>query len=141
MASNFLLYEVHQKLNEIFQCEGYVPFAGLALLIYSDFYQLSPVRRLSVYTSASSMKGYLSLDLCENFRIAELTDFIRKKRNNDFISLLNKNRKGEIDRNVEKASRFLTKMIYHTQHIVCIYLLKVILLENSKFTKSQKSID
>ena len=58
MVSNALSYEVHQRLNEIFQCDHNVPFAGLPVLICGDFYQLPPIRGLSIYTSASSMTEF-----------------------------------------------------------------------------------
>ena len=63
MVSNALFYQVHQSLNEMFQCDSDIPFSGLAILICGDLYQLPPVRRLQIYASTSSMKGHLSLKL------------------------------------------------------------------------------
>ena len=121
MVSNALFYQVHQRLNEIFQCDTNIPFAGIPVLICGDFYQLSPVRGLPVYANASSKKGNLSLDLWRNFRMAELTELMRQSGYSRFISLLNKIRKGEIDSNVEKTfiSRFVNKddLSYPPMHI------------------------
>ena len=78
MVSNALFYRVHQKLNEIFQCDSNIPFAGLPVLICGDFYQLPTVKGLPVYANSPSMKGYLNLDLWRKFRIAELAEVIRQ---------------------------------------------------------------
>ena len=56
----FFFYQVHQKLNEIFECESNVAFARLLVLVFGDFYQLLPVRGLRVYAIASSVKGNLT---------------------------------------------------------------------------------
>ena len=57
------------------------------------------------------MKGYQSLHLRKNFRMAELTEVMRQTGDSNFISLLNKIWKGEIYSNVEKGfiSRFVNK--------------------------------
>ena len=46
MASNVLLYQVHQKLNDIFGCSAELPFAGLPVLACGDLYQLPPYNAL-----------------------------------------------------------------------------------------------
>ena len=58
------------------------------------------------------MKGYLSLNLSINFRMAKLTEVMRQRGYKNFISQLNKIWKGEIDSNLEKAliSRFINKI-------------------------------
>lgn len=111
MVSNALFYQVHQRLSEIFLCDSNIPFAGLPVFICGDYYQLPPVRGLPVAASLPSMKGYLSLDLLTNFGMAELTEVMRQKGDSNFISRLNKIRKGEIDSNIRKAltCRFVNK--------------------------------
>ena len=111
MVSNALFYQVHMRLNETFQCESNITFAGLPVLISGNFQQLPPVAGLSIYTSASSMEGYLGSNLWINFRMTQLTEVMRQRGYNNFISQFNKIRKGEIDSKVEKAliSRFINK--------------------------------
>ena len=56
----FFFYQVHQKLNEIFECESNVAFARLLVLVFRDFYQLLPVSGLQNYAIESSVKGILT---------------------------------------------------------------------------------
>ena len=59
-----------------------------------------------------------------NFRMTELTEVIRKRGDNNLISLLNKIWEEEIDSNVEKAliSRFVNKnYLSYTTHSVHIF--------------------
>ena len=57
------------------------------------------------------MEGYLGSNLWINFRMTQLTEVMRQRGYNNFISQFNKIRKGEIDSKVEKAliSRFINK--------------------------------
>ena len=57
------------------------------------------------------MEGYLGTNLWIIFRMTQLTEVMRQRGYNNFISQFNKIRKGEIDSNVEKAliSRFVNK--------------------------------
>ena len=77
IVSNILFFQVHRRLNEIFGCGGNVRFSGLPVLVCGDFYQLPPVGGLPMYANASSMKGYLNIDLWRNFKFAELAEVMR----------------------------------------------------------------
>lgn len=56
----FFFYQIHQKLNGIFECESNVAFARLLVLVFGDFYQLLPVSGLRDYAIESSVKGTLT---------------------------------------------------------------------------------
>ena len=53
MVSSVLFYQVNQQLNEIFGYSGNEPFAGLPVIVCGDFFQLPPLKGLSVYSSAA----------------------------------------------------------------------------------------
>ena len=59
MVSSMLLYQVNQRLNEIFGYSDQLPFAGMSVIVCGDFYQLPPVRGLPLYSSTTSIKGLL----------------------------------------------------------------------------------
>ena len=112
MVSGMLLYQVNQRLNEIFGYSDQLPFAGLSVIVCGDFYQLPPVRSLPIYISSTrSIKSLLILDLWRKFKMAELTEVMRQRENYQFINILNKIREGEIDEDVELTlkSRFFIK--------------------------------
>ena len=44
MVLSVLLYQVHQRLNEIFEVSTNLPFARLPALVCGDLYQLPPVK-------------------------------------------------------------------------------------------------
>ena len=88
-----------------------MPFAGLPALILGDLYQLPPVKGAPIYSSTDNIKGYLSLQLWNNFKVVELTEVMRQRRDLEFISFLNKIRVGIVDYEREKIllSRFIAK--------------------------------
>ena len=63
IVSSVLFFQVNQRLNEIFRYSGKKPFAGFPVIVCGDFYQLPPVKGSPVYSSATSIKGFLALDL------------------------------------------------------------------------------
>ena len=77
MVSSMLLYEVNQKLNEIFGYSDQLPFAGMSVIVCADFYQLPPFSGLPVYSSTRSIKNLLTLDLWRKFKMAGLTEVMR----------------------------------------------------------------
>ena len=86
-------------------------FAGLAFLVFGDVYQLPPVEGAPIYSSTDNIKGYLSLELWNNFKVVELTEVMRQRGDIEFISFLNKTRVGIVDYEGEKIllSRFIAK--------------------------------
>ena len=48
------------------------------------------------------MKGYLSLELWNNFKVVELTEVMRQRGDLEFMSFLNKTRVGTVDYEGEK---------------------------------------
>ena len=111
MVSSVLFYQVHQRLNEIFGVSTDLPFAGLPVLVCGDLYQLPPVKGAPIYSSTDNIKGYLSLELWSNFKVAELIEIMRKRGDLEFISFLNTIQVGIVDYEGEKIllSRFIAK--------------------------------
>ena len=72
MVSSVLFLQVNQQLTGIFRYSGKEPFAGLPVIVCGDFYQLPPVKGSPVYSSATSIKGFLVLDLWKKFKMVEL---------------------------------------------------------------------
>ena len=112
-------------MNEIFGYLGNEPFAGLSVVVCGDYFQLPPVKGLSVYSGAASIKGFIALDLWRKFQMVELTEVIRQRGDFQFISLLtllNKIREGEIDDHVENTSKscFLKEKPF-PQHVVHMF--------------------
>ena len=63
MVSSVLFFQTNQQLNEIFGYSGEELFAGLVVIVYGDFYQLPPVKGSPIYSSRTSVKSFLALDL------------------------------------------------------------------------------
>ena len=98
MVSSMLLYQVNQRLNEIFGYSDQLPVAGLSVIVCGDLYQLPPVRGLPIYIrSTTSIKSLLTLDLWQKLKMTELPEVIRQRENYQFINILNKIWEGEID--------------------------------------------
>ena len=97
MVSSMLLYQINQRLNEIFGYSDQLPFAGLPVIVCGDLYQLPPVRGLPIYIrSTTSIKSLLTLDLWQKLKMTELPEVIRQRENYQFINILNKIWEGEI---------------------------------------------
>ena len=88
--------------NEIFQCVNNVRFAGLHVFICGVFYQLPSAKRLPIYATASSVKGYLSLGLLITFKKLELTKFMKQRGGVDSLVYQTKFWGKKIDDNVRK---------------------------------------
>ena len=121
MVSSVLVFQVNQRLTEIVRYSGKEPFAGLPVIVLSDFYQLPPEKGSPVYSSATSVKGFLALDLWKKFQMVELTELKRQRGDHDFIRVLNKIRKGNIDEDLEHTlkARYLETKSYpeHAVHM------------------------
>ena len=109
MVLSVLFFQVNQRLTEIFRYSGKEPFAGLPVIACGDFYQLPPVKGSPVYSTATSIKGFLALDLWKKFQMVELTEVMHQRGDHDFIRVLNKITEGNIDEDVEHTlnARFL----------------------------------
>ena len=68
MVSSVLFFQVNQRLTEIFRYSGKEPFAGLPVIVCGDFYQLHPGKGSLTYNSATSIQGFLALDLWKKFQ-------------------------------------------------------------------------
>ena len=109
MVSSVLYFQVNQRLTEIFWYSGKEPFAGRPVIVCGDFYQLPPVNVSPVFSSTTSIKCFLALDLWKKFQTVERTEAMRQRGDHDFIRVLNKIREGNIDKDVELTlkARFL----------------------------------
>ena len=110
MVSNLLLLYIHQRLVEIFGCSCDIPFAGISIIVFGDFYQLPPIQQRTIY--AEYKDAWLNLSpLWRLFRIAELKEIMRQRGDTVLIDLLNKVRTVNIDANDENLlmSKFVRK--------------------------------
>ena len=122
MVSSVLFYQVNQRLNEIFGYSGNEPFAGLPVIVCGDFFQLPPVKSQPVYSRPALIKGFIALDLCRKFQMAELTEVMRQRRDSEFISLVNKIREGEIDDSFKNTLKsYFSKEKPFLQHVVHVF--------------------
>ena len=108
-----LLYQVNQRLNEIFRSSDQLPFTGMSVIVCDDFYQLPPVKGLPVYSS-TTIKCFLTLDLWHKFKMAEMTEVMRQRDDYQIINIFNKIWEGKIDEDVELTLklRFFKKLSY-----------------------------
>ena len=109
-----LLYQVNQRLNEIFGSSDQLPFAGMSVIVCGDFYQLLPVRGRPVYSITTSINCLLTLDLWHKFKMAEMTEVMRQRDDYQIINILHKIWEGQIDEDVELTLklRFFKKLSY-----------------------------
>ena len=110
MVSNYMLLHIHQRLNEIFGKSEDIPFSGISILAFGDFYQLPPINTRPVYGEYKDLLLNIA-PLWRLFRMGELTEVMRQKGDFIFIDLLNKVRAGNIDSNDENLlkSKFIMK--------------------------------
>ena len=91
------------------------------MIVCGDFYQLPRVKGSSVYSSTTSIKCFLALDLWKKFQMVERTEAMRQRGDHDFIRVLNKIREGNINKDVELTlkARFLETKYYpeHAMHM------------------------
>ena len=51
IVSNIRLYQIHGRLCEIFNVSFDIPFAGMAVILVRDLYQLPPVKGKKVFAT------------------------------------------------------------------------------------------
>ena len=115
MVSNKFLLNVHQRLVEIFGCSPHITFAGISVIACGDFYQLPPIQQRPAYA-----KFDVILNICHCwrlFKIAELTEVMRERGNQELIMLLNNIRTVNITENDEKTLKL--KSIEKSDHNHC----------------------
>ena len=108
MVSNLLLLYIHQRLVEVFASSSDLPFAGISIIVFGDFYQLPPIQQRTIY--AEYKDAWLNLSpLWRLFRIAELHEVMRQKGDNVLIDLLNKVRVADI--NIDDENLLKSKFV------------------------------
>ena len=85
---------MHQRLNEIFGKWESIPFSGISILAFGDFYQLPPINARPVCGEYKDPLLNIA-PLWRIFRMSELTEVMRQKGDLVFIKLLNKVRAGD----------------------------------------------
>ena len=108
MVSNLLLLYIHQRLVEVFGSSSDLPFAGISIIVFGDFYQLPPIQQRTIYAEYKDVWLNLS-PLWRLFRIAELHEVMRQKGDNVFIDLLNKVRVADI--NIDDENLIKSKFV------------------------------
>ena len=63
IISSVLFFQVNPQLNEIFGFSGNENFAEFLVIICGNLYQFPPAKDSPVYSGATSIKGFLALDL------------------------------------------------------------------------------
>ena len=93
VVSNMKLLFVHQRVNDIFGTPQSSLFAGRAVIVVGDLFQLPPCKGKPVFTEYSKDL----FNLCypwRDFTITELTEIMRQKDDCCFAELLNRLRTG-----------------------------------------------
>ena len=88
------------RLLEIFMSHTHVLFAVLSIAALGNLLQLPSVRGKAIHALINDheiMKDFLSLDLLNVFRFAELIEFMRHKGDIEFKEFLNKIGVGNMD--------------------------------------------
>ena len=100
MVSSVLVFQVNQRLTDIFRHSGKETFNRLPVIVCDDFYQLPPVKASPVCSIATSIKGFLALYFWKKFQMVELTEVMRQRGDYDLFRVLNKIRERNIDEDV-----------------------------------------
>ena len=110
MVSNNLLLHIHQRLTEIFGTSQEIPFAGISILAFGDFYQLPPINARPIFAEYRDPMLNIA-PLWRLFRMGELTEVMRQKGDSVFIDLLNNIRVANIKRcdDILLKSKFISK--------------------------------
>lgn len=88
-----MLMTIDQRLREIKGTD--IIFGGITVLAFGDLYQLAPVCQRFVFEEVKDLFARLAGSLWQdNFMIAELTEIMRQKDDQEFAKLLNRIREG-----------------------------------------------
>ena len=93
MVSNIRLLQIHKRLCEIFGCSESQPFANLSIIVVGDYLQLPPIKTPQIFEPYNNGFGNF-LNLWSLFVMAELTEVMRQKRDENFVNILNNIRIG-----------------------------------------------
>ena len=110
MVSNNLILHIHQRLTEIFGTSEEIPFAGISILAFGDFYQLPPINARPIFAEYKDPMLNIA-PLWRLFRMGELSEVMRQKGDCVFIDLLNNIRVANINSSDEilLKSKFISK--------------------------------
>ena len=78
----------HKRLCEIFGCSESQPFANLFILVVDDLLHLTPIKAPQIFQSYNNGFGDF-LKLWSLFVMAELTEVMRQKGDENFVTILN----------------------------------------------------
>ena len=94
MVSNICLLHIHKRLCEIFGCSESQPFANLSIIVVGDYLQLPPIKIPQIFEPYNNGFGNF-LNLWSLFVMAELTEVMRQKGDENFVNILNNIRIGK----------------------------------------------
>ena len=94
MVSNIRLLHIHKRLCEIFGFSESQPFPNLSVLVVGGLLQLPPIKTPQIFESYNNGFGDFS-NLWSLFVMAELTEVLRQKGDENFVNILNNIRIGK----------------------------------------------
>ena len=101
MVSDIRLLHICKRLCEIFGCSESQPFANLSILVVGDLLQLPPIKASQIFEPGHNGFGDF-LNLWSLFVMAELTEAIRQKWDENFVNFPNNIRIGKCSEDNEK---------------------------------------
>ena len=88
MVGNTTLLHIHQRLKEIFGVSVDL-FAGISIIAVGDLYQLPPIKKKAIFDDYKN-KTYNLCHPWNIFKMVELTEIMRQKKDKTFTELLNR---------------------------------------------------
>ena len=97
-------------MTEIFGFVNDQPFVGVSVITVGDFFQLPPVGRKQVY--ANDKNNWQNVNsLRKLFKISELTEVMRQRRDSQVPDLLNNVRTGDVQPDVQETSQTMHSIL------------------------------
>ena len=109
------MLHIYKRLFEIFVCSESQPFANLSILLVGDLLQLPPIKASQIFEPDHNWFGDL-FNLWSLFVMAELTEVMRQKGDENFVNFLNNIRVGKCSEDNEKQLQMRKIPIENIHH-------------------------